>query len=540
MSVSELSFDGEAQRYTGEDQEDVIYQTRASDALSKVMSDSYVNDNEAAETASQRHGQVNDEKHTNSSSTSSAGSTESKDQISNHSAYGFFGDMVRKLNNVTGGHASTKSMLIAQFCITNVMLAAVCLSVICIYWGAAYRTEHYLYKVTVLSVDQDQGYGSVASIGESLPEFIKQVPGTWHQYNTTSFSNKFGSDSSSEEINKKVTQLIYKEKYWLSFNLKAGATENLYKSLTDPDAEPFNSSAFFEVVFESGRDPTNLKSSILPIMQELEGIFVDYFNNVYLPSLINNITVSDGISLNDIPAQNLANAGKMEFQYTDYRPFYDRVLLAPLQVGLIYTLILTVLQLSLYGPLHAKMARVFKPKHLLIYRYSISWATYFILSLFFCTVSAVFQVDFTKAFGRGGFVIYWASTFLTMLAVGGANENVISMIVAYGPQYMALWLITWIILNISPSFYPMVLNDQFYRYGYAMPLHNAVDIYRVVFLNLHRGKLGRNYGILAAWVVLNHVLFPFVMKIVGQKMKKNAIAQAQTIIAAHEARKAQQ
>ena len=85
----------------------------------------------------------------------------------------------------------------------------------------------------------------------------------------------------------------------------------------------------------------------------------------------------------------------------------------------------------------------------------------------------------------------------------------------------------------------MVLNNQFYRYGYAMPLHNAVDIYRVIFLDLSRNKLGRNYGILTAWVAVTHIIFPFVMKIAGTKMKSNAMKQAQATIAAYEAKKNQ-
>lgn len=73
------------------------------------------------------------------------------------------------------------------------------------------------------------------------------------------------------------------------------------------------------------------------------------------------------------------------------------------------------------------------------------------------------------------------STWLVMMAVGGANENVLSLVIAYCPPYLSIWLMTWIILNISASFYPMVLNNEFYRYGYIMPIHNAVDIYKVIF-----------------------------------------------------------
>lgn len=542
---SEKSFDREAQMYTGSSQEEIIFDANPADAISRVVTGTYLDGNEAEITMSRtrsrneyghghRHGHGNEHDEKTGDSTVIDSSASSNEESKDKEDRGFLADMVQKMDAIKG--KSTKSMLVVQFCVINVILAAVTLSIISIYWGAAYRTNHYMFKVNIMSVIQDQGYGSIPSIGAVLPGMIDETPGTWHQFNSSTFNSKFGTNS-PEEINSKVTRLIYKEKYWMSLNLKEGATESLYNSLTDPNSPPFNSTAFFEVMFESGRDPTNLRAAILPVMEALQAQFVEYFSSEYLPTLIKNITTTEGISLNDIPPINLANAGLMEFAEIDYRPFYDRVLLAPLQVGLIFTLILTVLQLTLYSPLHAKMARVFKPKHLLIYRYTISWATYFILSLFFCTVSAIFQIDFTKAFGKGGFVIYWATTFLVMLALGGVNENALSLVVAYKPGLIPLWMIFFIILNISPSFYPMVLNNQFYRYGYAMPLHNGVDIYRVIFLDVERGKLGRNYGILAAWVVFNHAIFPFIMKIAGTKMKNNAMQQAQAAIDAHEARK---
>lgn len=78
----------------------------------------------------------------------------------------------------------------------------------------------------------------------------------------------------------------------------------------------------------------------------------------------------------------------------------------------------------------------------------------------------------------------------------------------------------------------MVLNNEFYRYGYIMPIHNAVDIYKVIFLNLTKRKMGRNYGILVAWVALNTSLMPFCMKFAGKKMQKNAMQAAEAAVAA--------
>ena len=76
------------------------------------------------------------------------------------------------------------------------------------------------------------------------------------------------------------------------------------------------------------------------------------------------------------------------------------------------------------------------------------------------------------------------------------------------------------------SFFPLALNNNVYRYGYMMPVHNAIDIYRVIFFDVSRRKMGRNYGILTALIALNTVLLPFVSKYAGKKLKQKALAAA--------------
>ncbi|CAI6529740.1 AIS_HP2_G0020670.mRNA.1.CDS.1 [Saccharomyces cerevisiae] len=425
-----------------------------------------------------------------------------------------------------------RKKILLTFVTNNFFIACICISIISIYWGACYDTKRYFHKVNNVVVLQDvPSNSSVQSISAIIPTLLASIPGTWHIYNASSFNGKFGSRN-SDEIDEKVVDLIYDEKYWLALNVKPNATDSLYNSLTSRDANSqFNSSDFFESLFESGRDPSSVKSTILPLMQQLETRFQKYYVREYLPSLMSNVTSNDNDA--SVNPENWASAGQLLFSYNDHRPFTDRIVMAPLQVGLIYCIILTVLQLALYGKLHGEIAKVLRPKHILIYRLLISWATFFFLSLGFCTVSAIFRIDFTPAFGKGGFVVYWMSTWLVMLAVGGANENVLSLIIAYCPPYLSIWLITWIILNISSSFYPMALNNNFYRYGYVMPIHNAVDIYKVIFLNLTKRKMGRNYGILVAWVVLNTSLMPFCMKIAGKKMQKNAMQAGEAAAAAY-------
>lgn len=74
------------------------------------------------------------------------------------------------------------------------------------------------------------------------------------------------------------------------------------------------------------------------------------------------------------------------------------------------------------------------------------------------------------AYGHGTFVVYWMLNFWGMIALGLACENV-SMIV--GQPWTALWLIFWVITNVSTSFYDIDIEPHFYYWGYAWPLHSG-------------------------------------------------------------------
>ena len=411
-----------------------------------------------------------------------------------------------------------------QFLFNIFALAALTISVFSLYWGALYNRNSHLGKVRILAVIQDDG-----SLPGALPAIIDANPGGWHVYTSEQFQSKYHINET--QVDSKIEHLVHTQKFWMSLNVKPNATNALHESLQNPSADPFVASNYFEAIYESGRDPTNFRSSILPLLQEVELSFQKNYTSSYLPELLSHTNLS-----NASPA-NLAAAGNLEFGSKDMRPFSNYVLLGPLQVGLIFCVLLTFFQLAMFGPLHGMVSPKLKPAHILIYRYCISMTAYFFLSLFFCTVSAIFQVDFTPTFGRAGFMVYWMSTWLIMAAVGGANENVLSLIIAWAPQYMGFWLVFWIVSNISPSFFPLALMNNFYRYGYMMPIHNAMDIYKVIFLNTYKGTLGRNYGILCAWVVINSILFVPVLKLVGNRMKQNAqraAAAAATTAAAAE------
>lgn len=110
-----------------------------------------------------------------------------------------------------------------------------------------------------------------------------------------------------------------------------------------------------------------------------------------------------------------------------------------------------------------------------------------------------------SAYGYGTFPIYWMLNFWGMIALGLACENV-AMIV--GQPWTGLWLIFWVITNVSTSFYDLGVEPGFYLWGHAWPLHSIVEGSRQILFDLH-SRLRIDFAILITWGVINTALFPF-------------------------------
>jgi len=163
-------------------------------------------------------------------------------------------------------------------------------------------------------------------------------------------------------------------------------------------------------------------------------------------------------------------------------------------------------------------------------------SAYFMLSLAYSLISLAFQVNMrggnpvtsetqvtwtvdgyknADAYGHGTFPVYWMLNFFGMIALGLACENV-AMIV--GQPWTGLWLIFWVITNVSTAFYDIDIEPHFYYWGYAWPLHYVVEGSRQILFGLH-SRIGLDFGVLIAWGAVNTALFPLACYFMRWKSK---------------------
>lgn len=293
-----------------------------------------------------------------------------------------------------------RKAVVVRWLWTMLLLACFCFTVLVLFWGVLYKTPKYVKKVKVLAVIQEDPIYrvndtfEVPSVSTPLKPILKGVGFHWTFLNATEFEEKYNV-SGPEEVQKRLVDLIYDEKYWAIVNVKRNATQQLVESLMDPLSNTtFNSTSQFQFLYETGRDISNMPIVIEPALRGIQEYFSKVYSTMYLPALLQNISTPQ--NFNPI---KIADAGIMNFEFYDHRPVTDRQYLIISQIGNVYCVVLTLFVFLMMGPVHTEIAKLVHARQMWIYRLIILWSTLFFGSLFYCAVSAIFKVDFTKAFG---------------------------------------------------------------------------------------------------------------------------------------------
>lgn len=414
-----------------------------------------------------------------------------------------------------------------------VFISAYSLCVFSLYWGAAYNRSSRFKNLRMLVVVADEQAGDVRPvIGESVRQLVQlpqvQQLGDWHVYLGTEFQRQ--ADKHGNTLEEEVTRQVHHQEFWLSLYVRPGASSDFYEALKGANTS-YNVLGSISVIYETGRDINAMLQYVTPNMKRVEERFLAQVGGHIAPQLAQNLTQSQQRALFENQNTTALLATQFPFLFLDKRPFTDAVLIAPTQVGLIYLIILTFVQLNFFMPINFMMGSMnLTNLHYIGLKLTVSYVGYFIISLMYSFVSLAMQVDFTQAFGKSGFLVYWMSSFLTMCAVGGMNEVMFLVCFATIPPFVGAWLLFWVISNVTPTFSPLALCAHFYRYGYAMPIHSSYEISKVVFFNTYKGTLGRDYAILVIWNVLVVVLIPFAAVFYKRRTAKKAAAERQKVV----------
>lgn len=408
-----------------------------------------------------------------------------------------------------------------------VMIIVFMLTVFSVYWGSTFHRAPRFKNLKMLIVNEDNVEidGISPLIGNTISTRVPAIPsiestGDW-QVRTAEFQQLARDRNTTVE--EQVRRAVHQQNYWTGIYVRPNTTYDFYQAFRTANTSFNANGTYVSLFYETGRDLTNMGTYIIPFLNLFQSRFYTVLSESFLGDILNYLTDQEKTNLITQAPQLISTLPLWRVQ--DMRPASSTVLIAPYQIGCIYLIIITFFQFNFFVQVHQQVAQKVKPSHYILYRMISSQISYVVLSLGYSCVSAAFQVNFNLAY-KGGFGVYWMISYLTMAAVGGANENVAMICFSTFPPALGFWILGWVIINISPTFSAMALTPHFYRYGYAIPIHNSVEAFKVVLFNTTRRELGRNVGILVAWIVVNNLFQPFVMKFFASQMKKKAIAAA--------------
>ncbi|GME83673.1 unnamed protein product [Ambrosiozyma monospora] len=330
---------------------------------------------------------------------------------------------------------------------------------------------------------------------------------------------------SEPEIIKKV----HDQKYWGSIYVSSNdLSSNLVSAFSQGSF--YNTTDVVRSYYETGRDPNGMNQYVIPAITKFSSVYQSILEQGLYPELLANASDSNLAKLRD----NGMLTSYPKITITDAAPLEQPVLMAPIMVGLIYIIILTFFQVLWFIKLNADAAQILNPTSYIIYRALLQQVNFLILSLGYTALNSAFKISYNKSWS-GGFGVAWMTHYLVMASVGGANENMYLLCFSTLPPLMGFWMLIFVILNISATFSPIEVCPKIFRFTYAMPVKNAYEISKIIYFDTYRGNLGRYFGVLIAWMIVNMILHPLCLIFFSTRTKKKVQKEAQAAAAEKEA-----
>ncbi|ETN37241.1 uncharacterized protein HMPREF1541_08231 [Cyphellophora europaea CBS 101466] len=445
---------------------------------------------------------------------------------------------------------TTRRTIFIEYSWTLLVLCAFVLGVLSIYWGALFRIKQNLKHATIAVVDFDgqlAPYNSIEpSVGPFVVQEIRRAATLQH-----ALGYKIHDPADYDFDTLAVRQAVHHEDVWGAIVINPNATALLRQAVEQGNTS-YDPTGACQIIYNQARDIESFNQYVIPTLTRL-GTDISYsFATNWTTSVLTN----NSLLTSTYATTPQALSPGIAFTIYDLRPFDPPVAIPAVSIGLIYLIIIAFFSFSFFMPIHSLFLNPAAPQphpplrftHLILWRYIATTTAYFFLSLAYSLVSLAFQIPFSNTppagqssfptdapinnanlVGHATFPVYWLLNFLGMGALGLPLE-VAAMLLPNRKPWVSLFLIFWVITNVSTGFYALELAPTFYAWGYGCPLRQIVYASRSLLFGT-RSQLGLNFGVLVAWIVGATVVWVpscFVMKrrVAKQKQREAGIAPA--------------
>ncbi|KAG0330888.1 hypothetical protein BG000_011384 [Podila horticola] len=359
-----------------------------------------------------------------------------------------------------------------------------------LYFAAEFQADDHMKNFEVMVVDLDYGmvgaqYTNFANILNNQTSQLHWVVQPKDRFNTLD----------------QVKMQVQSGDYWGAVVIMPNTSSTLNKMLSTPrnDFDPSGALAF---VYDGGRDPLVVKPYIVANMYTSFLQFSKLFNPMWIRFSIGLYT-QQGVNITNLYDAPQVLGTPVAFTEYDLHPTTASVITSATSVAYIWIFLVaggsTYLVANMIQPLtnHSSVPRTMM-------------SLLFPLLLFLVTLSMAYSIlllSFGVPFKDGvpQFLSLFGGMLLLQLAV---SSMVLFLIFLIPVVYIPTITITFVILNVIAVFNPVELMPKFYRWVYAMPFLNAVQIARYVLMGSYN-RLHYNLPILGVWILVPWAMLPF-------------------------------
>ncbi|KAJ6181022.1 hypothetical protein N7519_011483 [Penicillium mononematosum] len=118
---------------------------------------------------------------------------------------------------------------------------------------------------------------------------------------------------------------------------------------------------------------------------------------------------------------------------------------------------------------------------------------------------------FRESWGQQGsqFVLTWITMWLLM----HINFLFFDITTAFVPiQFMSFIVLTWVIINVASTIAPFELSPGFFRWGYALPSHEAYEVLIQIWSGGCNNRLYRALPIMFSWWIVGVLVAVYAMQ----------------------------
>ena len=327
-------------------------------------------------------------------------------------------------------------------------------------YGSLYQQNDRIHQLNVAFVDYDGGI-----IGTSIRKAYSKLQGPSFPTLTERSPSEYANEHELETA-------VCKTDYWAALLVSPNASNNFEAALTGgAAANNYNQSDVLTYIWNEARYSSTVDSAIAGNIQAL----TDAARAVLLPLYTTGVTTSNGsiaINLTDPTAVSIF-AQPWQLQSVDIKPTTQGSRAIYNTLVIVLMLIQDFFYLGTINGLYLQfnMFSSLFPHRIVAYRFMISALYALIGSL--CSAGAIWAFRVNWAVNANQFVLSWMILWLF------AHLNFLTLdvfTVWLPPPYVPMALISWVVMNVTSVLLPFELSDNFYRWAYMIPAHEAYQV----------------------------------------------------------------